>query len=627
MSAMTSSAQSFLTSGSLKARLALTSILGAVSFTMIIALILVGMGSTYWMVIAISVATYATMGLGLNVVLGYAGLLDMGYAAFFAIGAYTSAILTVNLEWNYFLSIPVAIIVTGIAGIIIGYPTLRLRPDYLAIVTIGFGEVVRVAFNNWNYVGASRGLYPLPNPELFGFKFDTPELQLLLTAALLGLVIAFVNRLGISHIGRAWRAIRDDDFAAEVVGVPTLRLKIGAYVMGGAIGAIAGVIFASRSVAIDPSNFTLFVSVQILMIVVLGGLGSVRGVLLAATIFVVLPEILREVQEYRTLIFSLLVIAMVKYRPSGLIGERVSPDAASLPSMEAVTTGQAKIPPGDGSPPGHGAVAIKEPLVQKGEDLLKIEGVTQQFGGLTALDDVNLTVKSGEVLGLIGPNGAGKTTLVNAITGVRKPTKGEIRLGDERLTGRRPHKIAKHGVARTFQAIRLFPQLSAIDNVIAGEYQASQLGVGDALFRPRRERKHQAETVERAMALLDRLGIADVAMRKPSELSYADRRRIEIARALASDPELLILDEPAAGMNPSEKRDLVEILRSIADRGIGILLIEHDMPLVTRISDRVAVLDQGRLLMTGLPADVLRDKRVIDAYLGASDEGDEDGAA
>lgn len=620
-------AQTFLNSSSLRARMAMTSILGAVSFTVIIALILVGLGESYWMVIAISVATYATMGLGLNVVLGYAGLLDMGYAAFFAIGAYTSAILTVNLEWNYFLSIPIAIIVTGLAGIIIGYPTLRLRPDYLAIVTIGFGEVVRTAFNNWQYVGASRGLYPLPNPELFGFVFDTPELQLLLTAVLLGLVIAFVNRLGISHIGRAWRAIRDDDFAAEVVGIPTLRLKIGAYVMGGAIGAVAGAIFASRSVAIDPSNFTLFVSVQILMIVVLGGLGSVRGVLLAATIFVVLPEVLREVQEYRTLIFSVLVIVMVKFRPTGLIRERVSPDSAALPSLAAAaeqSTATASQPP---DPPGQVDLPIRKPRVEPGEALLRIEKVTQQFGGLTALDDVSLTVRSGEVLGLIGPNGAGKTTLVNAITGVRKPTGGEIWLGTEKLTGAKPHRIAKHGVARTFQAIRLFPQLSAIDNVIAGEYQAAHLGVVDALLRPRRERKHQAETVERAMALLDQLGIADAALRTPAELSYADRRRIEIARALASNPELLILDEPAAGMNPSEKRDLVAILRSIADRGIGILLIEHDMPLVTRISDRAAVLDQGRLIALGKPDAVLRDQRVIDAYLGSAPEGDENGAA
>jgi len=627
MSAL-ASAQSVLNSSSLRARMAMTSILGAVSFTVIIALILMGLGSSYWMVIAISVATYATMGLGLNVVLGYAGLLDMGYAAFFAIGAYTSAILTVNLEWNYFLSIPIAIIVTGLAGIVIGYPTLRLRPDYLAIVTIGFGEVVRTAFNNWQYVGASRGLYPLPNPELFGFKFDTPDLQLLLAAVLLGLVIAFVNRLGISHIGRAWRAIRDDDFAAEVVGIPTLRLKIGAYVMGGAIGAVAGAIFASRSVAIDPSNFTLFVSVQILMIVVLGGLGSVRGVLLAATIFVVLPEILREVQEYRTLIFSLLVIVMVKYRPSGLIGERVSPDAAALPSLAAATqsaTATATLEPPGSS--GSVELPLREPRVARGEALLRIEKVTQQFGGLTALDDVSLTVRAGEVLGLIGPNGAGKTTLVNAITGVRKPTSGDIYLGTERLTGAKPHRIAKHGVARTFQAIRLFPQLSAIDNVIAGEYQAAHLGVTDALLRPRRERRHQAETVERAMALLGQLGIADVALRTPAELSYADRRRIEIARALASNPELLILDEPAAGMNPSEKRDLVGILRSIADRGIGILLIEHDMPLVTRISDRAAVLDRGRMIALGKPDAVLRDERVIDAYLGTAPNGDDDGAA
>jgi len=606
-----------LDAASLRLRIVLGSFAGAIGCMLLVALAVVGVGDSYWITVAISVTTYAAMALGLNVVLGYAGLLDMGYAAFFAIGAYASAILTVNLEWNFFLSIPIAVVVTGLAGIVIGYPTLRLRPDYLAIVTIGFGEVTRTAFNNWDYVGASRGLYPLGVPEIGGLRFDTPEAQLLLAAVLLGLVVALVNRLGVSHIGRGWRAVRDDDFAAEVVGMPTLRLKLGAYIVGGAIGAIAGAIFAARSVAIDPTNFTLFVSVQVLMVVVLGGLGSVRGVLLAAAIFVVLPEILREIQDYRVLVFSLLVIAMVRVRPAGLIAERPTPDRAALPLGALPEPAPAPAATGP-APARRDDARAGEPLleVRAGEPLLEVRGVTQRFGGLTALQDVTLDVRRGEVLGLIGPNGAGKTTIVNAICGVRRPTAGTVRLDGVDVTGRRPHRIAALGIARTFQSIRLFDQLSVIDNVVAGEYQAGHLGLADAFLRPRRERRHQGEAVGRALALLERLDVRDAALRRPSELSYADRRRVEIARALAGNPKLLILDEPAAGMNPTEKSELVELLERIVAGGTSVLLIEHDMPLVSRVSDRLAVLDQGRLIASGSPETVLADPVVVEAYLG-----------
>lgn len=592
-------------------RTILTSFVGAAVVVCLIFYALSLTGSNYWMAIAISAATYIALGLGLNVVLGYAGLLDIGYAAFFAIGAYASAILTVKFGANFFLAIPLGILITGLSGVIIGYPTLRLRPDYLAIVTIGFGEVTRTAFNNWDFAGATRGLYPLPNPELFGFAFDTPEKQLLLAGVMVAVVIAFSNRLGVSHIGRAWRAIRDDDTAAEAVGIPTLRLKIGAYVLGGAIGSIAGMIFASRSVAIDPTNFTLYVSVQILMVVVLGGLGSVRGVVLAAGIFIILPELLREVEEYRMLVFAVLVILMVRFRPAGLIPERESPDPEALPDLESAEKGSRKL------------AALIEPRSRDGdaggESLLSAKGITQIFGGLKAIDNVDIDVKPGQIVGLIGPNGAGKTSLVNVLTGVAKPKAGVVKVAGSEVTGRRPNRIVRSGVARTFQAIRLFPQLSVIDNVMSGAHQVSQFTLREAFFSPRSEREKQKALVHRAYELLAAVGIEELAMKKPSSLSYADRRRVEIARALASNPRLLILDEPAAGMNPTEKRELVSLLKEIADAGVGILLVEHDMPLIVEVVDEALVLDRGREIARGKPEIILRDPAVVEAYLGGSD--------
>jgi branched-chain amino acid transport system permease protein len=568
--------------------------------SLLVAGAIVAYGDDYVTVIALGAATYIALGLGLNVVLGYAGLLDIGYAAFFAIGAYASAICTLNLGLNFFLSIPVAIAATALAGVIIGYPTLRLRPDYLAIATIGFGEVVRTIVNNWEYVGASRGLYPLPVVELFGLRFETIEAQLGLVAVLVSVAIVLVNRLGVSHLGRAWRAIRDDDFASEAIGIPTLRLKIGAYIGGGVIGALAGAVFASRSIAIDPTNFTLLVSVQVLIVVVLGGLGSVRGVVLAAVLFVALPEILRSIQDYRMLVFSVLIILMVRFRPQGLIAERPI-------SAETVRVLQEGVEPE--APP-------ERERPEPGTDLLAVSDVSQRFGGLRALDGVSFTVRAGEVFGLIGPNGAGKTTTVNAITGVNRPTAGRIALGGRDIVGLAPHRIAELGVTRTFQGIRLFDGMSVVDNVIAGEYGRSRLGVLDAVGRPRREAAYRRDAIARARVALERAHVDWAAARRPGELSYPDRRRVEIARALAPDPTLLILDEPAAGMTPTEKAELVELLREIVSSGTSVVVIEHDMPLVTAIADRVAVLDQGRLIALGDAQSVMQDPVVVDAYLG-----------
>ncbi|NLU78501.1 branched-chain amino acid ABC transporter ATP-binding protein/permease [Micromonospora sp. HNM0581] len=594
-----------------------TSVLAILGLALAGVALLNAYGSDYVTTVAVGVATYAVLGLGLNVVMGYAGLLDMGYAAFFAIGAYTSAICGVHLGLDFFASIPIAIAVTALAGVLIGYPTLRLRPDYLAIVTIGFGELVRTIANNWDYVGASRGLYPLPIPELFGFTFHSPIRQALLAFALLAVAVVLVNRLGRSHIGRAWRAIRDDDFVTESVGLPTLRLKIGAYVAGGAVGALAGSIFAARSVAIDPTNFELMLSVQLIMVVVLGGLGSTVGVLGASLVFVALPEILRSIQDYRLLVFSVAVIILIELRPRGLVPERsVLPPAAALAAARttpATTT----------SPPSAAATQATTATPEEPAPLLRATGITKRFAGLVALDDVSLTVEAGRVVGIIGPNGAGKSTLINAITGVHRATSGRVELRGRDITRLAPHRIARLGVSRTFQTTRLIDQMAVLDNVTVAAYATTDLGLRHALFAPRTVRHRDFTAAVRAWHQLDQVGLTEAAARRPGSLSYADRRRVELARAMIMEPSLLILDEPAAGMNPKEKADLTRLLRTVAASGVAVLLIEHDMPLVTAAADEVVVLDQGRILATGAPTEVLALPEVIEAYLGHPTDDEE----
>jgi branched-chain amino acid transport system permease protein len=584
----------------------------AVTMVLLACVALVGVvGDSYITVVAISVATYAALALGLNVVMGYAGLLDMGYVAFFAIGAYAAAICTALWGLNFLISVPIAIAVTSLAGIVIGFPTLRLRPDYLAIVTIGFGELARTAVNNWEYVGASRGIYPLPVPAIAGFSFDTPTRQLLLAALLLAVAIVATNRMGRSRIGRAWRAIRDDDFVASAVGLPTLRLKIGAYVAGGAIGALAGSIFAARSVAIDPTNFTLLLSVQIVMMVVLGGLGSVRGVLLAAVVFIVLPEALRAVQDFRLLFFSIAVIILVSWRPQGVIPERKL-FVARYDRVPSTPRPEATPLPSDGERRGRNQPDRQPPQ----SPLLTLAGVSQQFAGLRALDSVTLSIPRDRVIGIIGPNGAGKTTLINAITGVRRCSEGRIELDGRDITALPPHKIAKLGLARTFQATRLFETLTVLENVMVSEYSHAELPITTSMLMPARVRRHEERSAGRAMAHLHAVGLEEKATTYPGELSYADRRRVEIARALNLNPSLLILDEPAAGMNPTEKQGLQVLLRELCATGVTIILIEHDMPLVSAVADDVVVLVEGRVMAQGSPREVLARPDVIEAYLG-----------
>jgi branched-chain amino acid transport system permease protein len=575
--------------------------IGVTAVACLLSLLLPVLLSQYAMSVAVTVVTFAILGLGLNVVVGYAGLLDLGYAAFFAIGAYTSSLLELHSHLTFWETLPLAVIAAAISGCIIGYPTLRLRSDYLAIVTLGFGEIVRIIVTNLNVTGGPNGLYGIPAATVFGKPILTSNAQYYLGLFLMAAAVAFTGLLSRSRLGRAWRSLREDETASEAVGVPATKVKLLAYVMGAMVGALAGMFFSARFGAIDPTSFTYSTSVMILIVVIVGGMGSIPGVILGAVIVVALPEVLRPISNYRLLLFALALIVLMLARPQGIWPARRSrPGSFTAPPAPAAA--------------GQGPAAHRP---EPGSVQLSVSGLGHGFGGVVAIDDVSFDLHAGEILSIIGPNGAGKTTVFNCITGLVTPQRGRVLLLGRSLRKIKPHIIVSLGIARTFQSIRLFEGLDVAENCLVGlvAHQARLLS------RPSLLGRTSAADRRQALRCLDFVGLSDRAHLLASQLSYGDRRRLEIARSLMSRPLILLLDEPGAGTNPTEKRALMQLVRDVRDSGVAILLIEHDMDLVMGLSDRVIVLDQGRIISEGPPAEVRRDPHVIDAYLGREEEG------
>jgi len=650
------------------------------------------------------------MAVSLNIVNGLTGQFAIGHGGFMAVGAYTGASVTyfaiarfthsaaLGPGWML-LAMLAGGLLAAVFGYIVGVPSLRLRGDYLAIVTLGFGEIIRVLLENTHditpaldYMGGATGFQNVPSLTRFPLLWGTVVLIILLT-----------RNLKFSSHGLAFMSVREDEIAADAMGVHTTHVKVSAFLLSAFFAGVGGVLYAHAKL-INPGVFGFTLSMNYVVMIVLGGNGSITGATLAAVVLTALPEALKPVRdrvhftdEYLQVIYALILVVMMILRPSGVFGmgelsfdgirRRFFPKDTPLPVTDT------------DAPPLHAPFVERKPLDPNEPLVLDIAGLTRRFGGLTAVGDVNIKLQRGELVGLIGPNGAGKTTLFNLLTGVYEPSEGRLafcgaQIAGERptppvsralrlagdvliasfggwivgtilatavvpyigtpedqrlqsgikwfvfgivaiwaialtprrrkhLAGYKPYQFAQRGISRTFQNIRLFHELTVLENVRIGTYLRRRTNLFDALFQTGRLKREEAENIAKARELLSRFNLLRVENELAKNLPYGDQRKLEIVRALATEPKLLLLDEPAAGMNPQEKVGLMSLISQVRDDfGLTVLLIEHDMKLVMGICERIYVLDYGRIIAEGTPVEIRHNPKVIAAYLGEEEGAD-----
>ena len=587
------------------------------------------MPDNYWLRIYTMTGLWIMLALGLNVVAGFAGLLDLAYVAFFGIGAYAFALLSsshFDVHLPFLLVLPLTAVFTMAVGFALGSTSLRLKGDYLAIVTLAFSQIFKLLLLNLDtpidITGGVNGIYSFDPITIFGFKIISPVAYayLIWFAALIVTIGAF--RMKASRIGRGWEALREDELAAEAMGVNTTWMKLLAFAGGAFVAGGTGALFASFQDSVFPNNFDFPQLVIVYCMVILGGLGNVTGVILGAVILSTLPEFLREYGAYRMMSYGLILVVIMALRPQGIMGDigfltkkKKRPDKDESGKLRASTDlyYQEK-------EKSTAESETKDYFHKSDRVMLKLNRITQDFGGIKAVNDLSLELHEKEILSIIGPNGAGKTTLFNLISGIYPPSAGEIYFEGAQITGFKPHRVVKAGIARTFQNLRLFNKMSVLDNARVGRFCRTGAGPLSVLLHLPRHNQEERETEHKTREILGLFGGRLTGYRFDQQamfLSYANRRRLEIARALATDAKLLLLDEPSAGMNPQETIEITAFIKTLRDlHGYTILVIEHKLNVVRTISDRVIALDYGVKIAEGSYDEVACNEQVIEAYLG-----------
>jgi ABC-type branched-subunit amino acid transport system ATPase component/ABC-type branched-subunit amino acid transport system permease subunit len=582
--------------------------------------------NTYYLYLGCTIGLLTIVTAGLNVLAGFTGQISLGHAGFYALGAYAAALGVTRLGWPAWAAAAAGVGLAAVVGALVAAAALRVTGPYLAMVTIAFGIIVEgLLVECVPVTGGPAGIFNIPKPPLARYY--------LVVAAAAGVSLRVLANIRRSPWGRAFLAVKGSELAAESVGLSAYYVRIAAFTLSASFTGGAGALFAFLNGYLSPDSFTLQTSILFLLALLWGGLGSIAGPLIGSLTLTLLPELLTGLADYRLILYGTLLLVSIYALPAGVVGlvtSRRSRDGRQTPaetrpiqsqsdsraSEETAAAGErlavaaqgtrADIPAG-----GPACCPVTDPL-------LSVKGIGLSFGGVAALTDVTLSVDRNTVHAVIGPNGAGKTSLLNALTGYYTPHVGAITFARRSLAGLAPYRVNRLGVARTFQTAQLFDELSVRENVAVGLARADLGSVVAALVGTPSTRRRERSLMRAADQLLESLGLAALGDRPAASLAAGPRRRVEIARALAQRPALLMLDEPAAGLSAAEIADLdAQLGRLRREDGPAVILVEHHMDLVMTVSDRITVLDQGRVIASGSPQAVRKDPAVVLAYLGA----------
>ncbi|MBB2971552.1 branched-chain amino acid transport system permease protein [Mesorhizobium sp. RMAD-H1] len=562
--------------------------------------------SAYQLILMNFIGLAVIVVVGLVLLTGIGGLTSFGQAAFVGMGAYTTAFLTTSYGISPWLTLLAGLAVAGVAAAFIGTITLRLSGHYLPLSTIAWSLSLVFLAGNVEMLGGHNGITGVPGLRIFAMTIAGPAYTWLIWAFVLIAFVSVQNLLS-SRDGRAIRCLRGRRVMAESFGIDTARLKTAIFIHAALLASVSGWLYAHLIQFVNPTPFGLNSGIEYLFMAVIGGAAQLGGAILGAAVLIlvrdglqdVVPGLLGGAGAAESILFGLLMIIILQRAPKGLMPylQRILPEKPPI----TVDEGAAPLPRRDKPAPGTG--------------LLEVSGLTRRFGGLVAVNDVSFRIKAGEIVGLIGPNGAGKSTMFNLLTGVLRPSAGEIRFQGARIDGLPSRAIARLGVARSFQHVQLKSDMTALENTAVGGHLRSSQGVLHAILR--RDRAQEGSLLLEAKRQMERVGLGNHLHTAAGGLALGQQRVLEIARALAADPVLLLLDEPAAGLRHHEKQELAAILRRLKEEGMTVLIVEHDMDFVMNLVDRLVVMDFGQKIAEGTPAEIQGNSKVQDAYLGA----------